>query len=176
MDIDGDNPVVLTSGDGVQPQCSPDGEWVIYQDQVAGRWELWKVPTHGGSAVKIVDEVTGTGAISPDGQLLAYEHYDQKAGKYRFVVRPFAGGEPVKVFDLSASGDYGILHWTRDGSALTYLNGKALMVQPLSGEMPRKLLESSDDLFWFDLSPDGKQVAYISGRQTTDLVMIANGN
>jgi eukaryotic-like serine/threonine-protein kinase len=175
MDIDGNNPRLLTAGSGWQPQCSPDGQWVIYQDQVAGQWGLWKVPMQGGSAMQIVDQVTGAGAISPDGRLLAYEYYNQEARKYQLAVRPFAGGQPVKVFDLEASGDWGILHWTHDGSALTYLKGKAIMLQPLGGA-PRKLLESVDDLLWFDLSADGRQVVYTSGRVTTDMVMIRDAD
>jgi hypothetical protein len=36
------------------------------------------------------------------------------------------------------------------------------------------LLTVPDDLFSFDVSRDGQQIAYISGRVTNDLVLIRN--
>jgi hypothetical protein len=49
-----------------------------------------------------------------------------------------------------------------------------IRIQPIAGGKPRLLLAVPDDLFSFDISRDGEQIAYISGRLTTDLIIIRN--
>src|SRR5262249_50836697 len=44
MNLDGSNLKQLTS-EGSNPQCSPDGKWVVYQ---GSNVTLWKVPMEGG--------------------------------------------------------------------------------------------------------------------------------
>ena len=90
---------------------------------------------------------------------------------------PIAGGAPSKTF-AGATGN-GALRWMRDGRALLWVQGhssgyaKTLILQPLDGGPPRTLLKlANDSLYWFDLSPDGQQLAYISGQFAFNLLLI----
>ena len=42
--------------------------------------------------------------VSPDGTLIAYEHYDDKQG-WHTAILPADGGEPLKIFDWHAFRD-----------------------------------------------------------------------
>jgi Tol biopolymer transport system component len=66
-----------------------------------------------------------------------------------------------------------------DGQSLVYGVTKKgvtnLWVQPLDGSPPKQLTNfASEQIFGFDLSRDGKQVAMSRGTQTSDVVLISN--
>jgi Tol biopolymer transport system component len=90
-----------------------------------------------------------------------------------------AGGDPVKVLDLpwqSFTSEDG-LRWTPDGHALTYIdtiNGVSnIWSLPIDGSTPKQLTDfKTDQIFWFDFSSDGKQLALSRGTQTSDVVLI----
>ena len=177
INADGGDPVQLTTSGGTRPQFSPDGQWVVYENGVTPQQSLWKIATSGGTPTQLAPPGSCNPAISPDGQLIAYEYFDQATNQWRLAVMPFAGGAPSKTF-ADATGN-GALRWTRDGRALLWTQGhsigytKRLTLQPLDGSPPRTVLELSDDsLFWFDLSHDGQQIAYISGQFALNLLLI----
>jgi hypothetical protein len=97
----------------------------------------------------------------------------------KVAIIPFAGGDPIKVLDLprpSFTRDPG-LRWTPDGRALTYIdtiNGVSIIWSlPLDGGPPKQLTDfKTDQIFWFDFSRDGKQLAVSRGIQTSDVILI----
>jgi dipeptidyl aminopeptidase/acylaminoacyl peptidase len=111
--------------------------------------------------------------ISPDGKLIAYEHYDDRRG-WHTALSPADGGEPVRVFDFHAfrAG----VRWTNDGQALLYTNAHQpdnIWRQPLVGGPPRQLTHFTEDqIGYFDLSPDGKQIAVARSNAYSDVVLI----
>jgi hypothetical protein len=49
------------------------------------------------------------------------------------------------------------------------------MVLPLAGGPAKKLFEiPNETIFWFEVSRDGKQIAYTSGTQASDLILLSN--
>ena len=104
MKIDGSEPKQLTNGGGEYlPQCSPDGQWVIYSEvsfDNLSKSATWKVPIDGGHAVRITDRHSANPTVSPDGKLLAY--YDRSQGFVRAESRSFRSptGSCVKTLDL----------------------------------------------------------------------------
>ena len=60
MDADGSNLVRLTSSAFDRlPSCSPDGKWVAFTSQQAGKWmTLWKVSIDGGEPTQLTKEMT----------------------------------------------------------------------------------------------------------------------
>jgi Tol biopolymer transport system component len=136
----------------------------------------------GGEPVRLTDKWTQNPTVSPDGSLIAcFYREDQPNARTRVAVIPFAGGEPVKVLDLprpSFSGAPG-LRWTPDGRALTFIdtiNGVSnIWSLPLDGGAPKQLTDfKTDQIFAFDLSRDGKQLALSRGTQTSDVILIRN--
>ncbi|HEV2664356.1 MAG TPA: protein kinase, partial [Blastocatellia bacterium] len=95
-------------------------------------------------------------AISPDGKYVA--HVKSDAGQPSFT---------------STAG----LRWTPDGRALTYIdtiNGVSnIWSLPLDGGPPKQLTDfKTDQIFWFDFSRDGKQLALSRGMETSDVILI----
>ena len=94
------------------------------------------------------------------------------------------GGTPVVAFDFPEfSGTIGpgffgqSIRWTADGKALTYIDTQGgvsnLWIQPVDGG-PRKQITnfSSDLIFDYDWSPDGKRLALARGHQLSDVILI----
>jgi Tol biopolymer transport system component len=97
----------------------------------------------------------------------------------RVAIIPFEGGDPVKVLDLPRTSFTGTpgLRWTPDGRALTYIdtiNGVSnIWSLPLDGGKPLQLTDfKTDQIFYFDFSRDGKQLAVSRGTQTSDVILI----
>ena len=68
---DGSDPVQLTFTDGnFYPSCSPDNQWVAFDNQTDTKMSVWKVPMQGGEAVKL-SEGYRMPVFSPDSQLIA---------------------------------------------------------------------------------------------------------
>jgi len=182
MDTDGGNLKQLTGGQGDRfPQSSPDGRWVVFQSMRSGSMRAWKVSIDGGEPVPLTDEFTSNPTVSPDGNLVAcfYREDHPDAPWTKVAIIPFAGGDPIKVLDLprpSFTLDPG-LRWTPDGRALTYIdtiNGVSnIWSLPLDGGPPKQFTDfKTDQIFWFDFSRDGKQLAVSRGTQTSDVILI----
>ncbi len=180
MDPDGGNLKQLTEGPGdVFPQSSPDGRWVVFVSTRSGLVRAWKISIDGGEPVRLTDKWTQNPTISPDGSLIAcFYREDQPNAPLKVAIIPFAGGEPVKVLDIphSVNGPAG-LRWTPDGRALTFVNTTGgvsnIWSLPLGGGAPKQLTDfKTDQIFWFDFSRDGKQLALSRGRQTSDVILI----
>ena len=180
MDTDGGNLKQLTTGPGdVFPQSSPDSRWVVFHSSRSGQFSIWKISIDGGEPVRVTDRLTLNPTVSPDGSLIACFHReDQPNAPFKVAIIPFAGGDPVKVLDIPTSvhGPAG-LRWTPDGRALTFvdtINGVSnIWSLPLDGGKPVQLTDfKTDQIFWFDFSRDGKQLAVSRGTQTSDVILI----
>jgi len=178
MDIDGSNLKALAPI-GFQSSCSPDGQWVVYTSFGVGGFSIWKVPIDGGEPTPVVNRSALSPTVSPDGQLIACYYVDGKTGLSNLAVFPFAGGEPVKLFDLAqpvSSGNPPV-RWLPDGSGLTYIMTRGgvsnIWLQPIDGGDPRQLTDfKTDTIFSFDWSRDGKQLAMSRGTEDRDVILI----
>ena len=179
MDTDGGNLKQLTEGPGdIFPQSSPDGRWVVFQSTRSGSVRAWKVSIDGGEPVRFADKWTANPTVSPDGSLIAcFYREDQPNAPVKVAVIPFAGGDPVKVLDIPQSVSRPGLRWTPDGRALTYIdtiNGVSnIWSLPLDGGALKQLTDfKTEQIFWFDFSRDGKQLALSRGTVTSDVILI----
>jgi len=186
MDTDGGNPKQLTISNikyAGAPQCSPDMQWVVFVSWRSGLPTLWKVPIGGGDAVQLTDKFSLMPAISPDGKLIACFYGDQQNSQKGIAIIPFEGGQPTKLFNIPSAIEFNengtSIRWMPDGHAVTYINTRNdisnIWRQPLDGSPPRRLTDfRAEEIFNFAWSPDGKQLAYAQGTQTTDVVLISN--
>ena len=180
MDPDGGNLKRLTGGPAdIYPQSSPDGRWVVFSSTRSGSSRLWKVSIDGGEPVRLNDQYTGVPTVSPDGSLIAcFYREDQPNAPVKVAIIPFAGGDPVKVLDIPHSFNIiAGLRWTPDGRALAdidTINGVSnIWSLPLDGSAPKQLTDfKTDQIFWFDFSRDGRQLALSRGTQTSDVILI----
>ena len=181
MDADGGNPKQLTnSGSDFRPDSSPDGHWIVYQrgDGASGKPTLWKVSVDGGEPVQLTDINSSVPAISPDGKLIACRFVDATDNSKKVAIIPFGGGAPVRTFGITIH-PWQRVRWTIDGSALTYIDVRSgvsnLWKQFLDGGPPSQLtFFKSDQIFSYDWSHDGKQLACERGLETTDVVSMSS--
>lgn len=182
IDADGRNPLRLTHSAIVsRPICSPDGRWVLYSARnEQNTLELRKVSIAGGEPSKLTNEYAMYPAISPDGKTVAYYYMDTKGEQRRRNIKliPAQGGAPIKI--LPAPPNFGlILHWGPEGNSLTYRENKTngIWRLPLDGTPASPLLTLPNQHFYdFSYSPDGRQLAYASGPDLSDVLLIKHFN
>ncbi|MDQ3252931.1 MAG: hypothetical protein M3R15_03325, partial [Acidobacteriota bacterium] len=175
MDVDGGDLKQLTNAGSSFSHPSPDGHWVVYTSYKSGTPTLWKVAIDGGEPVQLTDKYSSMPAISPDGKSIACLYRDEPTSPSKVAIIPFEGGQPVRVFDLSTIS--GILRWTPDGRTLAYINTQRgvsnIWSQPIDGGAPKQLTDfTADQIFGFDWSPDGKQLAIARGNVTKDVILL----
>jgi TolB protein len=178
MEIDGSNPVQLTSsGHAQMSDISPDGKWAFYVSS-----GIKKVPVAGGEPVAFPSKhSTVCPSVSPDGKLIAYYYREKQPGaKFKIAVSPSSGGQPAWTFDPPREETWTFnIRWTPDGKALLYEadhNGVSnIWLKPLNGGPPRQLTDfRSEAILAFDLSRDGKNLICSRGGWTFDLVLVRN--
>jgi eukaryotic-like serine/threonine-protein kinase len=180
MNIDGSNAKRLTGSPAMTATMSPDGKWVAYMTFGPGGFSIWKVSIDGGEPVQITSKFSMSPAISPNGELIACYYLDEATGGPKIALIPFAGGEPVKLFDFQVfdPSTYPV-RWTHDGRALTYIVNRGgvsnLWIQPVDGSPARQLTDfTSDRIFSFDWSRDGKWLALSRGPEQRDVVLMTD--
>ncbi|HMD83865.1 MAG TPA: protein kinase [Terriglobia bacterium] len=178
MDIEGGNLQRLTQGkEDSTPAISPDGLWVVFSRQEGGNPVLMKVPSAGGPASQLADYELSAPTISPDGKWIACVYAAPQNQPDSLAIIPFAGGHPAKVFPLPSTATTP-LHWTPDAHAITFINSVNgvgnVWEQPLGGGPPKAVTHfTSDRIFWYDWSRDGR-LAFSRGTKQTDAVLIKN--
>ena len=174
MDIDGTNLKQLTNSqyDYTCPDFSPDGAWVVYT-KLGAEKGIWKVPIDGGDPVRLIVGNADVPVVSPDGKTIAY--LDSPEGHTpRVTIMPFAGGPAIKTFDIPKANT---LRWTPDGREILFSQREGgianIWRQPLSGGKPTQVTRFNSDQIWdFDLSRDGSQIALSHGRSDSDVMLI----
>jgi Tol biopolymer transport system component len=88
----------LTSGtEDVEPDCSPDGQWVVYvAKEPSGAASIWKVSIEGGPPLRLTTDcgTTPSPAISPDGKWLAHFRLIFARNEKRLEIIPFDHSGP----------------------------------------------------------------------------------
>ncbi|MFN2454286.1 MAG: protein kinase [Pyrinomonadaceae bacterium] len=178
MDIDGNNAEPLTHGSGEDwPSISPDGRHVAYTSVgSANRLTLWRVSVKGEDAVQLTDRLSLKPVISPDGKVIACTYRDAQAMPWKIAIIPFEGGAPLKLFDIPHPYRQ-IIRWLPDMSGLSYIDSRDgasnIWLQPIDGGKPVQLTNfKMGEIFSYNWSRDGKQLACARGVETRDVTLI----
>jgi Tol biopolymer transport system component len=173
----------LTNTSAGSLSCTPDGKWVVYQDN--DDTAIYKISSEGGTRTELVRGTVSNPVVSPDGKLLAYGETEGQGANQQFslVVKSFEGGPalkkfvvPPKLINLNGGPSVG---WTPDGKALTFIstigNSTHLMMQLLTGGTPMQLTHFDAEpayLVAYAWSRDGKRIAFSRMRfNSRDIVM-----
>jgi TolB protein len=174
MQMDGSDPVPLTSGGGKNfPAISPDGKWVLYN--TTDDWQLWRVSLEGGEPTRLSDSYALFPSISPDGKMIACLGRSDSKAVLRIL--SFEDGRLLKTFDLAApTFSSNRIQWTRDGKSVIYGTEHdgvtSIFRQPLSGGRPAVVIKFEDELADFSYSHDGQSLAVARGGWQHDIVLI----
>ena len=179
MDIDGSNQKQLTSGvDDYNPIFSLDSKWIyFYSYRDKGRIKIWKVPSGGGELTKVSDDVMRLSGISFDGKLIVASYYDVKLSRWRQAIVSTDNGKLLKVFDPPLTAAWN-LNWMPDSKSLIYIDTRGgvsnLFVLPLDTMQPYQLTHYTTDIIYnFAWSKDGKYLAVVRGEQSNDIVLMS---
>ena len=178
IDLPGGNLKQLSRGTlDTHGVCSRDNHWVYYIQQ-RDESTLARVPIDGGASQSIsklpIDDSQFD--ISSDGKLAAFgtlEHSGEH--KERLAIVDIASSQ-AKMLDFDHNR-WGLLRFSPDGKAVVYPareNGvDNLWLQPLDGSKGRQLTNfSSERIYDFHWSFDGKQLAIVRGHTDSDVVLI----
>jgi Tol biopolymer transport system component len=180
--------VVYGPGFPAQPQWSRDGakiyyvhDGVIERDLTSGNTRALLPPLASRSQL----------ALSPDGQFLALAGlaYDSESSRLLQIL-PTGGGQPRELLSLAEGEKWGAARtvaWTPDSRALIVLKAtparKELWMVPVDGGSPRRLDIDADSFTrdaeggldqGFSLSPDGRQIAFLTGKSAAEVWALEN--
>jgi serine/threonine protein kinase/Tol biopolymer transport system component len=189
-DADGTNWKQLTNGPlDMWASCSPDGKFVVYADGSENMPVLKKVGIDGGAPVTLSKEILYFPVVSPDGKFIAAGFHPDLTKPPKLAVLSVDGGEIRSVYDVVLDTELGgeggtSIAWTKDGRAILFLvekeGGSSLWAQPVGAPgapaLPAKQIMnfSSEQVWSYSLSPDGKQIVYARGLAVTDAVVISH--
>jgi Tol biopolymer transport system component/DNA-binding SARP family transcriptional activator len=144
--------------------ASPDGRWLLYDSNVDGNANIFRIPAGGGTPERLTDDPAPeyAAAMSPDGQEIAWQRFVR--GERRVFVRRLDEDTARQV--LAEPGDYGVPHFSPDGRALAIWShdreaGSILIVRrDARGNWMRPAwrLEGGQLPRW---SPDGRRLAFV---------------
>ena len=98
----GGRPVRLTTAPGLDGpgDWSADGQWIYYASEAKGGvWNIWRIPSDGGSPEQITTQGGFEPHVSPDGLHLYFLADPPLAGKGRLMRMPITGGEAEAILD-----------------------------------------------------------------------------
>jgi Tol biopolymer transport system component len=184
VDADGSNPKQLTNGmQDVEPACSPDGKWVLYDD--VQDLQVKRVRIDGGTPEVVPGTLIPAAyfhaglTIAPDGKLLAFlTTGGQIATPHQIaVVTLDAGPEPPRRMLDPDPRVADAPQFTPDGNAVVYPireNGTDnLWLQPLDGSRGRQITNfTSDTISTFRFSPDGNTIGLLRSHTKSDVVLL----
>ncbi len=110
----------VTSGSQVIEgfRVSADRKWLLYDSNLHGSSDLYRMPIAGGEASRLTfaaaDEFQP--ALSPDGTEIAY--HTLQDGVRQIFVLPLGGGSPVRV--AASASEQRVADWAPDGKALAW--------------------------------------------------------
>jgi eukaryotic-like serine/threonine-protein kinase len=173
MGSDGSNPKQLTSnaGGNFLPRVSPDGHYIVFPSDRAGRFQIWRMDSDGNNPKQLTDSPLGGSFpdCSPDGKWVVYIKFGPEKGVWKV---PMEGGNPVRLNDAEA----GYLTISPDGKMIAYSyedpsanppQGVAIMA--FEGGLATKHFDiSSSILTWFRWGTDGRSLLYTKNEGGVD--------
>ncbi len=151
---------------------SPDGQWLLYDSNLAGQADLYRIPTAGGEPERLTTDPSDDffPALSPDGREVAFHSW--RTGNRDVFVQPLDGGPIQQVTASPAVQEVGP-KWSPDGRSLAFFEFEGpndtlarssvwVSVRNEEGawEAPRRRLSRGN---WPAWSPDGASLAYAGG-------------
>ena len=162
-------------------RVSPDGRWLLYDSDLRGHSDLYRMPIDGGAAeVLLTDSVDEFAPdLSPDGTAIVFHSF--RSGTRDIELKPLNGGaiEPV----TNTPGQESYPKWSPDGKSILFYDQRtprnALVTRrgpDGKWSAPEVLAAGTYRPQW---SPDGKSISYVAapadGEPGVVMVMPAGG-
>jgi len=146
------------------PAWSTDGQVLYFASNHGGAWEIWRMPSGGGSAEQVTSGGGTAPRVSPDGQRLYYA----RPGLSGIWSQPIGGGDVRQ--DVTALAPVDHLNWTVTPGAIYFIRrvgedaeiwrhdlalGRARQFAPVAQFFaPSGLAVSADEQTWWHIRVD----------------------
>ncbi len=189
-DLDGNGAKQLsTTPYGALPDCTPDGQSVIYLEY-SDSPALMRVSIDGGNPSVLIKGEYYSARVSPDGKYIAAITIPDIEQAPKLAIIGIEGGDVRATYDLPKTviyqGEGGHkIEWTKDGRNILLMQEQdetvSLWAQPVNltggpNVAAKRIMSFPAEMtIWaFTLSPDGKQVLFAQGRGLTDAVLVSH--
>ncbi len=178
MDAAGGNFKQLSSGKLDQnPECSPDGKYVVYQDNLDdGAVRI--VSIDGGDSRRLSPELAGGGlAFSPDGKWIVFSQFQHSGDHTEKLAFISTSSEKIeKLLDFQKARNTPVV-FSHDGKSVIYAFANAgvdnLWQQPIDGSAGKQITNfDAEQIGAFHYSFDGTKLAMTRGHTDSNVVML----
>ncbi|MBX7219208.1 MAG: winged helix-turn-helix domain-containing protein [Blastocatellia bacterium] len=176
MNLDGSEQKQITTETAQDPPAvSPDGKWVYFTVGV-DKPRLWRAPVDGGAAQQVSDLNLRRPALSPDGAKAVCYLRDPASGQVRLGLVDLATSQLERTLEAPRNRQFPVF-FAPDGNSIYFVdmeNGIANIYRKALDDTPRQQVTNftSETIFRFTLSKDGKYFACERGETVNDLVLI----
>lgn len=158
--------VQITSGNQVIEvlSASRDGKWLVYDSNLHGNSDIYRLPTAGGRPEQLTDDPGEEygGDLSPDNREIVWQMF--VSGERHLYVKNLEGGSAREL--IPDRGDKGVPRWSPDGSSVagwshTREQGAVFVVhRDAQGQWhsPAWMLDDAQLPVW---SRDGNTIAFV---------------
>jgi Tol biopolymer transport system component len=147
------------------------GRYVLFLNQTVQGDDstgIMRAEADGTSVMKLVDARVRTAACAPDGRSVFYDRLDAPQRIERVLIE---GGAPTIIKNIPATESEWRIAISPDGKYLSYLYselnstkeiGQKVIVMPLEGGLPVKVLNLPGETWSFRWSPDSSGVQFLT--------------
>ena len=166
--------VACNSCDESDPAFSPNGQYLIYQSNCGGSYDIWRTYVSGGSATQLTSTSNYDERephYSPDGSTIVYQRLPSNESRN-------TAGE-IWVMDANGSNNrsLGLIGrnpvYSPDGHSIAYMSDTSgrwqIYIYSFDNRTSRQLTSCSTNCRWPDWSPDGRFVIYNTTVSVTNM-------
>jgi len=151
---------------------SMDGNFLYFETNITGRYNIWEVPSEGGwpTQLTVSDERNMLEDPSPDGRHLLYAQDEQGNEKPNLFLLSLEDYTTRNITQTEKIG-YRDMRWAPDSKSLIFAAERESpgaypiwQLDPQTGTIKKIVSNEAGDCEFLEYSPDGKKIAYSTTR------------